>query len=50
MSSPRGDVRALARKALLQLLEPLTAFVIDAGLSAGDMNLLLRAGSRERCR
>jgi hypothetical protein len=45
MSSPRGNVRALARKALLQLLEPLTAFVIDAGLSAGDMNLLLRAAA-----
>jgi hypothetical protein len=42
MSAPRGDVRALTRKALLQLLEPLTAFVIDAGLSAGDMYLLLR--------
>jgi Family of unknown function (DUF6502) len=42
MSAPRGDVRALTRKALLQLLEPLTAFVIDAGLSAGDMCLLLR--------
>jgi uncharacterized protein DUF6502 len=45
MSSHRGDVRALARKALLQLLEPLTAFVIDAGLSASDMNLLLRAAA-----
>jgi hypothetical protein len=42
MSAPRGDVRALTRKALLQLLEPLTAFVIDAGLSAGDMYSLLR--------
>lgn len=42
MSAPRSDVHALARKALLQVLEPLTAFVIDAGLSAGDMCMLLR--------
>jgi hypothetical protein len=42
MNASRGDVRALTRKALLQLLEPLTAFVIDAGLSAGDMYSLLR--------
>jgi hypothetical protein len=45
MSSHRSDVRALAHKALAQLLEPLTAFMIDAGLSAGDMNLLLRAAA-----
>ncbi|MGA2397944.1 MAG: DUF6502 family protein [Steroidobacteraceae bacterium] len=45
MSAPRGDVRPVVRKALLQLLEPLTAFVIDAGLSAGDLNLLLREAS-----
>ena len=42
MRTPRGDVRALARKALLQLLEPLTAFIIDAGLSSGDMYVLFR--------
>jgi len=42
MTATRGDVRALTRKALFLLLEPLTAFAIDAGLSAGDMYELLR--------
>jgi hypothetical protein len=42
MNVPRGDVRAAAREALLQLLEPLTDFVIDAGLSTADLCLLIR--------
>jgi hypothetical protein len=42
MTPSRGEVRTAARKALLQLMEPLTAFVVDAGLSAGDMCLLVR--------
>jgi hypothetical protein len=42
MTASRGAVRVAARKALLQLMEPLSAFVIDAGLSASDMCLLLR--------
>jgi hypothetical protein len=42
MTPSRGEVRAAARKALLQLMEPLTGFVVDAGLSAGDMCLLVR--------
>ena len=42
MSGSRDDVRSVARRALLRLLEPLTAFAIDAGLSAQDINLLLR--------
>jgi hypothetical protein len=42
MSGSREDIRPVARRALLQLFEPLTAFAIDAGLSARDMNLLVR--------
>lgn len=42
MTATRADVRVAARKALLQLLEPLSAFAVDAGFSAGDMCLLLR--------
>jgi hypothetical protein len=42
MTASRDDIRAAARKALLQLMEPLSAFAIHAGLSAGDMCLLLR--------
>ena len=42
MTPSRGDVRVTARRALSQLFEPLTAFLIDAGLSASDMCLLLR--------
>lgn len=38
----RNDVRALARRALLQLFEPLTDFVIDAGLSTSDLYSILR--------
>ena len=36
------DVRAVARKALLQLLEPLVGFVLDSGLSIHELNLILR--------
>lgn len=42
MSLSRNDVRSLACEALLQLLEPLAGFSIDAGLSASDVNALLR--------
>jgi hypothetical protein len=42
MNPSRGDARAAARKALSQLMEPLSVFVADAGLSAGDVCLLLR--------
>jgi hypothetical protein len=42
MSISRSDIRVAARTALLQLLEPLSDLVIDAGLSAGDMCLLVR--------
>ncbi len=38
----RNDVRRLAISALLQLFEPLTDFVIDAGLSASDLNAIVR--------
>ena len=38
----RFDVRVVARKALLQLLEPLTGFVLDSGLSAHEMHSILR--------
>lgn len=36
------NVQALARTALLQLFEPLTNFVIDVGLSIGDLYPILR--------
>jgi hypothetical protein len=42
MTAPPGDVEAAAREALLQVLQPLTSLLISAGLSAGDMCLLLR--------
>jgi len=38
----RNDVRAVARRALLQLLEPLSEFVIDTGLSTNELNSILR--------
>jgi hypothetical protein len=41
-TSERNDVRAVARRALLQLFEPLTGFVIDAGLSTSELNSILR--------
>src|ERR1700736_1097670 len=37
-----NDVRAVARKALLQLLEPLAGFVSDSGLSAGELHAIFR--------
>ena len=36
------DVRAVARKALLELLEPLIGFTLDSGLSTHDIHLILR--------
>jgi hypothetical protein len=36
------DVRVVARKALLQLLEPLSSFVIDAGLSTNELHHIMR--------
>jgi hypothetical protein len=42
VTSERNDVRAVARRALLQLFEPLTGFVIDSGLSTGELNSILR--------
>ncbi|MGD0493654.1 MAG: DUF6502 family protein [Steroidobacteraceae bacterium] len=44
----RNDVRVLARSALLQLFEPLTDFVIDAGLSTSDLYLILRHAAVRR--
>ncbi len=45
MSLPRNDLRTLARKAISRLLDPLAEFVIDAGLTAADVNALLREAS-----
>lgn len=42
VTSERNDVRAVARRALLQLFEPLTGFVIDTGLSTSELNSILR--------
>jgi hypothetical protein len=36
------DVQIAARKVLLRLLEPLSGFVLDSGLSIADVNLMLR--------
>jgi hypothetical protein len=38
----RNDVQGAARKALLQLLEPLVGFVIDSGLSTNELHSILR--------
>jgi hypothetical protein len=38
----RNDVRGVARKALLQLLEPLIGFVLDSGLSTHELHTILR--------
>ena len=38
----RNDIRVVARKALVQLLEPLVGFVLDCGLSPQDLRLILR--------
>jgi hypothetical protein len=37
-----NDIRIVARKALIQLLEPLTGFVLDSGLSIQDLRSILR--------
>lgn len=42
LRADRTDVRAVARKALLQLLEPLVGFVLDSGLSTHDLHSILR--------
>lgn len=36
------DVRAIAKKALLQLLQPLAGFVLDSGLSAGELHSIFK--------
>jgi hypothetical protein len=46
--SSRNDVRGLAISALLQLLEPLTDFVIDAGLSTSDLYSIVRQAAVRR--
>jgi hypothetical protein len=38
----RNDVRVVARKALLQLLEPLVGFVLDSGLGTHELHSILR--------
>lgn len=38
----RNDVQVLARKALLQLFEPLIGFVLDSGLSTSELHSVLR--------
>jgi hypothetical protein len=38
----RGEIRAVARKSLLQLLEPLVGFVLDSGLSTHELHSILR--------
>ncbi len=42
VTSSRNDVRSIAKRALLQLFEPLTGFVIDAGLSTSELHSILR--------
>lgn len=42
LSSKRKDVRTIAKRALLQLLEPLAGFVIDTGLSTNELHSMLR--------
>ena len=37
-----ADVRAVARRALLQLLEPLAGFVLDSGLSTNELHTIFR--------
>lgn len=38
----RGDIRTVARKALLQLFEPLLGFALDSGLSTHELHSILR--------
>jgi uncharacterized protein DUF6502 len=40
--SKRIDVRVVARKALLQLFEPLAGFILDAGLSTNELHRIMR--------
>lgn len=42
VATRRNGLRAVARKALQQLFEPLIGFVIDAGLSTNEMHTILR--------
>ena len=42
LRSKRIDVRLVAKKALLQLFEPLAGFVIDAGLSTNELHRIMR--------
>jgi hypothetical protein len=44
----RKDVRSLATSALLQVFEPLTDFVIDAGLSTNDLYSIIRHAAVRR--
>jgi hypothetical protein len=37
-----NDIRVVARKALVQLLEPLVGFVLDSGLSTHELHSILR--------
>ncbi len=37
-----NDIRRVARKALVQMLQPLTGFVLDSGLSVQDLRSMLR--------
>jgi hypothetical protein len=48
VKSSRNDVRGLAISALLQLFEPLTDFVIDAGLSTSDLYSIVRQAAVRR--
>ncbi len=48
VKSNRNDVRSLAISALLQLFEPLTDFVIDAGLSTSDLYSIIRQATIRR--
>jgi len=41
-SSQQADIRAAARKSLLQILEPLAGFVSDLGFSAGEIQAIFR--------
>jgi hypothetical protein len=42
LSDKGTDIRCVARKALLQLFEPLAGFVLDSGLSAVELQFILR--------
>ncbi len=42
MTAKHNDVRVVARRALLQLFEPLAGFVIDAGLGTKELQSILR--------